>query len=103
MSEESFKDSLRRELERMEAHDVDLALTALGEVDEASEVVALAMRLKRERPYLFKSTARAPLAMGVIPDALSPSKREIEDLAAKAREGSDRGAMLRFMRARRSG
>jgi len=103
MSDESLKESLRREFERLESFDSELAVLALGSVEDGSDIVALAAQLKKQKPFLFKPQNRSPLAMGVIPDALAPSKREVEELAAKAREGSDRGAMLRFMRARRGG
>jgi hypothetical protein len=101
MSEEALQESLRRELERLETVDSKLAMLALGELAEGADIVALVAQLRKDKPFLFKVQTRAPLAMGVIPDALAPSKREVEELAARAREGSDRGAMLRFMRARR--
>lgn len=103
MSGDLLKESLRRELERLDALDVDLAVVALGEIDTDADVALLASELKQRKPFLFKPATRAPLAMGEIPDALAVGKRKLEDLAAKAREGSDRSAMARFMRARRGG
>jgi hypothetical protein len=64
------------------------------------DVKAAVAELRRTKPFLFRSTTKASAMSGRVQTKTNTS--DIDELAEEARDSGDRGALLRYLRARRA-
>ena len=121
---ESTLEGARETMDALERrHEIDLALVradavdmetsrlltelAVSEMDEP-DVGAVVEELRRRKPFLFRSNAgdrggSVSAAMSGRPRRAGPEAGGLEEAADAASRSGDRGALLRYLRARRGG
>lgn len=95
--------ALELELALADAVDVDTAAmvaeSILAHMDEPDVTSAVAI-LRRTKPFLFRATSKTSAMSGRVQAGTNGS--DLGELADEARDSGDRGALLRYLRARRA-
>ncbi len=95
--------TLELELALAEAVDIETAAlvgeSVLGQMEEP-DVHAAVAQMRRTKPFLFRAK-KAPSALSARVSTVGASTI-LDELADEARDSGDRGALLKYLRARRS-